>query len=403
MLPLAPHVHVPCRPPVQSMPTQGAPSPTQHVLPAHCLKARSQERSTPDQSQHGVSTGPDAARQPVQGERARRRSSRARAARGAQPRGRAAGQCARDAAHRGADGEENQALQPRVLHRLHHRRYPELRAHPHGRHAAGRGQVQYAGTPPAPGPRRGGSERAGAEAGWPMQIDPVKYKSISEGFKLTVREAGTAGLFRGWFPTLLGYSVQGAGKFGLYEYFKKCGPVACAAPPALIGADASLRRSCTAPSPARCARRHDYAGGARAGSTPTWPARRMPSGTRRVSSWQARRPPSSSPTLACARSRRSRCARSGTGSAGPVADAFKSTAGRAWSDSGAGRRWCGRALTRGRACARAGAGADDARLRAGLQRRLPEDHPGRGRRRVRAARRKTMSHCGTLLLGRRAA
>jgi hypothetical protein len=29
------------------------------------------------------------------------------------------------------------------------------------------------------------------------------------------------GLFRGWFPTLIGYSAQGAGKFGLYEYFKK--------------------------------------------------------------------------------------------------------------------------------------------------------------------------------------
>ncbi|KAK9837447.1 hypothetical protein WJX81_003524 [Elliptochloris bilobata] len=54
-----------------------------------------------------------------------------------------------------------------------------------------------------------------------MQIDPVKYKSISEGFKLTIREAGVPGLLRGWFPTLVGYSVQGAGKFGLYEYFKK--------------------------------------------------------------------------------------------------------------------------------------------------------------------------------------
>lgn len=54
-----------------------------------------------------------------------------------------------------------------------------------------------------------------------LQIDPIKYKSISEGFKLTVREAGAAGLFRGWFPTLIGYSVQGAGKFGLYEFFKK--------------------------------------------------------------------------------------------------------------------------------------------------------------------------------------
>ena len=62
---------------------------------------------------------------------------------------------------------------------------------------------------------------AGAHRHSGVQIDPVKYKSISEGFKLTVREAGYGGLFRGWFPTLIGYSVQGAGKFGLYEYFKK--------------------------------------------------------------------------------------------------------------------------------------------------------------------------------------
>lgn len=54
-----------------------------------------------------------------------------------------------------------------------------------------------------------------------MQIDPVKYKSIGSGFATTVREGGMGGLVRGWFPTLVGYSVQGAGKFGLYEYFKK--------------------------------------------------------------------------------------------------------------------------------------------------------------------------------------
>ena len=30
------------------------------------------------------------------------------------------------------------------------------------------------------------------------------------------------GLVKGWLPTLIGYSIQGAGKFGLYEYFKKC-------------------------------------------------------------------------------------------------------------------------------------------------------------------------------------
>ena len=29
------------------------------------------------------------------------------------------------------------------------------------------------------------------------------------------------GFFKGWAPTLLGYSAQGACKFGFYEYFKK--------------------------------------------------------------------------------------------------------------------------------------------------------------------------------------
>ena len=54
-----------------------------------------------------------------------------------------------------------------------------------------------------------------------MQIDNKKYKSIGSGFSITVKEGGTAGLIRGWGPTLIGYSVQGAGKFGLYEFFKK--------------------------------------------------------------------------------------------------------------------------------------------------------------------------------------
>lgn len=35
------------------------------------------------------------------------------------------------------------------------------------------------------------------------------------------KEQGIRGLFRGWAPTLVGYSAQGAGKFGLYEFFKK--------------------------------------------------------------------------------------------------------------------------------------------------------------------------------------
>ena len=54
-----------------------------------------------------------------------------------------------------------------------------------------------------------------------MQIAPAKYKSIAGGFSLVVKEQGALGLFRGWVPTLLGYSVQGACKYGFYEYFKK--------------------------------------------------------------------------------------------------------------------------------------------------------------------------------------
>ena len=33
-------------------------------------------------------------------------------------------------------------------------------------------------------------------------------------------ESGQAGLWKGWLPTAIGYSAQGAFKFGLYEYFK---------------------------------------------------------------------------------------------------------------------------------------------------------------------------------------
>lgn len=36
-----------------------------------------------------------------------------------------------------------------------------------------------------------------------------------------LKEQGVRGFFRGWVPTLLGYSAQGACKFGFYEFFKK--------------------------------------------------------------------------------------------------------------------------------------------------------------------------------------
>ncbi|CAL9030703.1 unnamed protein product [Prunus brigantina] len=54
-----------------------------------------------------------------------------------------------------------------------------------------------------------------------MQIDPIKYKSVTSGFGVLLKEQGIRGLFKGWAPTLIGYSAQGAGKFGLYEFFKK--------------------------------------------------------------------------------------------------------------------------------------------------------------------------------------
>ncbi|XP_078441025.1 mitochondrial phosphate carrier protein 3, mitochondrial-like [Wolffia australiana] len=54
-----------------------------------------------------------------------------------------------------------------------------------------------------------------------MQINPAKYKSISSGFGVLLQEQGVRGFFRGWVPTLLGYSAQGACKFGFYEFFKK--------------------------------------------------------------------------------------------------------------------------------------------------------------------------------------
>jgi solute carrier family 25 phosphate transporter 3 len=53
------------------------------------------------------------------------------------------------------------------------------------------------------------------------QIDPGKFKSIGGSFKMIWAEQGAKGLYKGWGPTVIGYSLQGACKFGLYEYFKK--------------------------------------------------------------------------------------------------------------------------------------------------------------------------------------
>jgi solute carrier family 25 phosphate transporter 3 len=53
-----------------------------------------------------------------------------------------------------------------------------------------------------------------------IQVDPAKYKSVFNGFKVTLAEDGSRGLAKGWAPTFFGYSAQGLCKFGLYEVFK---------------------------------------------------------------------------------------------------------------------------------------------------------------------------------------
>ena len=53
-----------------------------------------------------------------------------------------------------------------------------------------------------------------------IQVDSAKYKGIVNGFKVSVAEEGAKALVKGWSPTLIGYSLQGIGKFGFYEGFK---------------------------------------------------------------------------------------------------------------------------------------------------------------------------------------
>jgi len=53
-----------------------------------------------------------------------------------------------------------------------------------------------------------------------LQVNKEKYKNLGTGFKLTFQEGGASGLFLGWAPTAIGYSMQGLCKFGFYEVFK---------------------------------------------------------------------------------------------------------------------------------------------------------------------------------------
>ncbi|KAF1808627.1 mitochondrial carrier [Eremomyces bilateralis CBS 781.70] len=52
------------------------------------------------------------------------------------------------------------------------------------------------------------------------QVDSSLYKSNLQGWRTIYRGEGLRGVFTGWSPTLVGYSFQGAGKYGFYELFK---------------------------------------------------------------------------------------------------------------------------------------------------------------------------------------
>lgn len=55
-----------------------------------------------------------------------------------------------------------------------------------------------------------------------IQLEPLKYnKGMINSFKKVISGQGAAALLTGFGPTLLGYSLQGAFKFGGYEVFKK--------------------------------------------------------------------------------------------------------------------------------------------------------------------------------------
>jgi solute carrier family 25 phosphate transporter 3 len=52
------------------------------------------------------------------------------------------------------------------------------------------------------------------------QVDDKLYRSNVQGWRKIFAEEGLRGVFTGWAPTAVGYSLQGAGKYGFYEVFK---------------------------------------------------------------------------------------------------------------------------------------------------------------------------------------
>lgn len=53
------------------------------------------------------------------------------------------------------------------------------------------------------------------------QVNPGLYTSNIQGWKSIIASEGFGGIFTGFGATIVGYSFQGAGKYGFYELFKK--------------------------------------------------------------------------------------------------------------------------------------------------------------------------------------
>ena len=51
-------------------------------------------------------------------------------------------------------------------------------------------------------------------------MNPAKYKGLVPGLRTLIAEEGSKGLWKGFGPTFVGYSLQGLFKYGLYEVFK---------------------------------------------------------------------------------------------------------------------------------------------------------------------------------------
>ncbi|ANB13359.1 Pic2p [Sugiyamaella lignohabitans] len=54
-----------------------------------------------------------------------------------------------------------------------------------------------------------------------LQVNPSLYSGNFQAWKTIVATEGFGGVFTGFGATLIGYSLQGAGKYGFYEVFKK--------------------------------------------------------------------------------------------------------------------------------------------------------------------------------------